>query len=162
MPLYRQRTRTISTWFFLALRSAALALLLTACGEELTVEQQVIATIREMEAHIEAGERRPFMDYISADFSGQNGRLNREQLRALMIMQLNRYQRLQGQLFPIRVEETGDDSATARFRALVTGGPDWIPDSGQVFDFETHWRQTDGEWKVTAATWSPVPLDEAL
>lgn len=139
-----------------------LVLLAAACGEEPTVEQQVIATIREMEAHIEAGERRPFLDYVAEEFSGQRGSLNRDQLRALMIMQLNRYQRLQGQLFPIRVEETGEGTAAARFRALVTGGPNWIPESGQVFDFETHWRLIDGDWRLTAADWDPVPLDEAL
>jgi len=142
----------------------ALALLgiLSACGKQLTVEQQIIATIREMEARIEDGERRPFMEHISEDFSGQGGRMNREQVRALMIMQLNRYQRLQAQLFPIRVEDTGGDTAAANFRALVTGGPNWIPENGQVFEFDTRWRRVDGEWLLTAADWSPVPLEEVL
>jgi hypothetical protein len=146
------------------LLSLALGLLgiLSACGQQLTVEQQIIATIREMEARIEAGERRPFMQHISDDFSGQGGSMNREQLRALMIMQLNRYQRLQGQLFPIRVEQTGDDTASANFSALVTGGPNWIPENGQVFEFDTRWRKVDGDWLLIAADWDPVPLDEVL
>lgn len=130
--------------------------LVAGCGAELTVEQQVIATIRAMEAQIEAGERRPFMANVSEDFRGQGGSLNREQLRALLIMQLNRYQRLQGQLFPIHVEETGEDAAAASFRALVTGGPGWIPESGQVFEFRTGWRRVEGEWQVVAADWEPV------
>jgi hypothetical protein len=136
--------------------------ILSACGKPLTVEQQIIATIREMEARIEAGERRPFMQHIAEDFSGQGGSLDREQLRALMIMQLNRYQRLQGQLFPIRVEDTGDDTASAHFRALVTGGPNWIPESGQVFEFDTRWRKDGSDWLLTAAEWDPVPLEEVL
>jgi len=135
---------------------------LASCGKQLTVEQQIIATIREMEASIEAGERRSFMGYISEDFSGQGGSLNREQVRALLIMQLNRYQGLQGQLFPIQVDETGEGTASASFRALVTGGPNWIPESGQVFDFETRWRKVDGEWMLQAADWDPVALDEVL
>lgn len=130
--------------------------LLAACGDQLTVEQQVIATIREMEAHIEAGERRPFLGYVSEDFRGQGGSLNRDQLRALLIMQLNRYRRLQGQLFPVHVVETGEGEATADFRALVTGGPDWIPESGQLIEFRTRWRRVDGEWLVVAADWEPV------
>jgi hypothetical protein len=136
--------------------------ILSACGKPLTVEQQIIATIREMEGRIEAGERRPFMQHIAEDFSGQAGSLDREQLRALMIMQLNRYQRLQGQLFPIRVEDTGDDTASAHFRALVTGGPNWIPESGQVFEFDTRWRKDGSDWLLTAAEWDPVPLEEVL
>lgn len=135
-----------------------LAACLAGCGEELTVEQQVIATIRDMEASIEADERSRFMAHVSEDFTGQGGSLNREQVRALLILQLNRYQRLQGQLFPIQVTETGEGTASARFRALVTGGPNWIPESGQMFDFETDWRREDGEWLVYAATWTPVPL----
>lgn len=131
---------------------------LAGCGEELTVEQQVIATIRDMEASIEAGERRAFMAHVSDDFTGQRGSLNRDQLRALLIMQLNRYQRLQGQLFPIQVIDTGEGTASARFRALVTGGPNWIPESGQIFEFETHWRRVDGEWLVHSADWTPVPI----
>lgn len=131
---------------------------LAGCGDELTVEQQVIAAIRDMEASIEAGERRAFMARVSDDFTGQGGSLNRDQLRALLIMQLNRYQRLQGQLFPIQVVETGAGAASARFRALVTGGPNWIPESGQVFEFETHWRRVDGEWLVHSADWTPVPI----
>jgi hypothetical protein len=136
----------------------ALLLGVGGCGEKLTVEQQVIATIREMEARIEAGETRSFLSHVGADFSGQGGTLNREQLRAFMIVQLNRYQRLQGQLLPILVEETGEGVAAAHFKALVTGGPNWIPESGQVFEFETHWRRVDGDWLLYAANWDPVPL----
>ena len=54
-------------------------------------------------------------------------------------------------------------SGDARERsALVTGGPKWIPDSGQVFDFETHWRLREDEWVLAAANWTPVVLDEVL
>lgn len=135
---------------------------LSSCSEELTVEQQVIITIREMEERVEAGERRPFMEYIAADFRAQNGSMNREQVRALFVYQLNRHKRLQARLFPITVSETGELTASASFRALVTGGPGWIPESGQVFDFVTQWRNEEGQWLLTSADWDPVPLEEAL
>ena len=135
---------------------------LSACNQPLTVEQRIIATIREMEAKVEAGERRPFMEHIAEDFAGQGGALTREQTRAMFIYQLNRHQRLQAQLFPIHVTELSENTATADFRALVTGGPNWIPESGQVFDFETHWRLVDDEWYLYAASWTPVVLEEAL
>jgi hypothetical protein len=133
-----------------------------SCSQPLTVEQQIIATIRQMEEKIEAGERRRFMTHISDDFLGQQGMMTREQVRALVIMQLNRHQRLQARLFPIRVTETGETTAAADFRALVTGGPKWIPESGQVYEFETRWRLDGDEWLLEAADWEPVPLDEAL
>jgi hypothetical protein len=139
-----------------------LLMVAVACSQPLTVEQQIIATIRLMEEKIEAGERRPFMAHVSEDFLGQGGRMTRDQVRALVIMQLNRHKRLQARLFPIRVVETGEMTASAGFRALVTGGPGWIPDSGQVYEFETRWRLDGDEWLLEAADWEPVPLDEAL
>jgi len=135
---------------------------LSACSPPLTVSQQVIAAIREMETRIEDGERRQFIKHVSEDFSGQNGQLNRQQLMGLVIYQLNRHQRLHAQLFPISVNETGEQTASANFRALITGGPGWIPDQGQLYDFETLWRYQGGEWKLTSANWNPVPLDEIL
>ena len=143
--------------------TGTLALLfLAGCDEELTVEQQVIATIRQMEFEIESGERRAFMAHVADDFAGQSGRMNRDQVRALVVFQLRRYERLQAQLFPIRVTESGPETATAQFRALVTGGPGWIPERGQVYEFSTAWRRQDGDWVVTGADWRPVPLDEVL
>ena len=143
---------------------AALVLLaaLASCEQPLTVDQQIIATILEIENSIEAGERRAFLDHVSDDFSGQNGSMNRDQLRGYVVLQMNRYRRLKGQLFPIDVEDRGDGRAAAWFRALVTGGAGWIPENGQMFEFETHWRLDDGEWLLTAANWEPVPLDEVL
>lgn len=143
----------------IALQTTAL---LIGCSQPLTVEQQVIATIRQMEEKIEAGHRLAFMEHVDEAFSGQQGSMNRDQVRALVIFQLNRYKELQGQLFPISVTETGPDTATAEFRALVTGGPGWIPDSGRVYDFQTGWRQDGGDWFLVSADWKPVPLDEVL
>lgn len=142
--------------FFLALAG------LGACSESLTTEQRIIVAIREMEAKIEASERRRFMSHIAEDFQAQGGSMNRDQVRAMVVFQLNRHKNLQAQLFPIAVSETSETTASAKFRALVTGGPGWFPDSGQVFDFETQWRLENGEWLLTAADWDPTPLEEAL
>ena len=133
-----------------------------ACSKPLTVEQQIIAVIREMEARIENGERRPFMSHVAEDFNGQNGLLNREELQRFVILQLNRHQRLHAQLMPIRVSETGDGAAAASFKALITGGPNWIPDSGQIYEFETRWIELDDEWLLQSASWTPTPLEKAL
>jgi hypothetical protein len=149
-------------WLYSSLIFSLVLNALAACSEQLTVEQQVIVTIREMEEKVEAGERRPFMDYLAGEFTAQGGSMNREQVRALFVYQLNRHKRLSAQLFPISVTETGEKEAAATFRALVTGGPGWFPESGQVFDFETTWKLEEGEWLLTSADWDPVPLEEAL
>jgi hypothetical protein len=140
----------LATWLFFVL--------ISACSRPLTVEQQIIAAIREMEVRIEEGERRQFMSHVAEDFNGQNGQLNRQQLRGLVIYQLNRHQRLNAQLFPINVKETGEGTASATFSALITGGPGLIPSEGQLYEFETHWRYEDDEWKLTSASWDPEIL----
>ena len=135
---------------------------LNACSEQLSVEQRVIATIRDMEARIEAGERRAFLAHIAEGFNGRDGTMNREQVRAMVVFQLNRHKQLQAQLFPIRVTETGESRARAVFRALVTGGPGWIPEQGQLLEFETGWILIDDEWLLESADWSPVALEPTL
>ena len=55
---------------------------LAGCSQSLTVEQQVIATIRQMEEKIEAGQRLAFMEHVDEAFSGQQGTMNRDQVRA--------------------------------------------------------------------------------
>lgn len=144
------------------LASLAGLLMMAACSQPLTVEQRIIHTIREMEAKIENGERRPFMEHIAEDFTAKNGRMTRDQVHALVVFQFKRFESIRGRLFPIEVIEAGPETAEARFRALLTGGPDWFPDAGQVYDFETSWRLEEGEWLLAAANWKPVDLEEVL
>lgn len=145
--------------------TALLVLTLTggfACGRPPTVEQQIIGTIREMEAKIETGESRRFMQHVAEDFSGQEGAMTRQQVHALVLFQFKRYERLRAQLLPISVTPGGESAAVAQFRALVSGGPDWIPESGQVYEFDTRWTRRDDEWLLQSATWRPVPLDKVF
>lgn len=129
------------------------AFLACACSPPPTVEQLVIAEIREMEAEIEAGERLNFIRHVAEDFRGQGGSMNREQLRAFVILQFRRYENLQARLMPITVQEISETEARADFRALVTGGANWFPEDGQLYRIETFWRLEDGEWLLTAADW---------
>lgn len=137
-------------------------LMLAACSPELTVQQRLIANIRTMETHIEAGERRPFMNFVTEDFQAQGGQMGREQLNAFVLLQLRQHQALHAQLFPIQVSQDSATTAQARFRALVTGGPGWLPDSGQLFQITTGWRLEDDQWLMNSASWEPVYLEDVL
>jgi len=139
-----------------------IAALAATCGEAPTVEQQIIGEIRAMEAEIEAGERLNFMRHVSVDFRGRGGAMSREELRAYVVLQFNRYKNLQARLFPITVSEVSEREATADFKALVSGGPNWIPEDGQLYDMKTHWRLEDDQWLLVAAYWEPVPLGDLI
>lgn len=139
---------------------ALAGLLLAACSESLTVEQQIIATLRDMEVAAEAGEHFDFMTYVADDFQGQLGSMDRNAFHRFMIFQINQHRRLQAQFFPIHVKETGADQATANFSLLVTGGGGLLPDSGQVFEVDTAWFRDGGDWLLTRADWEPAELPD--
>jgi len=136
--------------------------LLAACGKELTVEQQVIATIRNMEYAAEEGQHLDFMGYIADTFKGQQGSMDRREFHRFMIFQINQNRRLQAQLFPIYVRETGNETAAADFKVLVTGGAGLLPDSGEFFEVETRWIRDGDDWLLNGADWEAVRLPDNL
>jgi len=136
------------------------SLLLVACGDKLSVEQQIITTLRVMEEAAENGEHFEFIGYVSDSFKGQNGSMDRREFHRFMIYQINEKRRLQAQFFPIHVQESGPDSASANFRILVTGGAGLLPESGRVFDVETHWLSDGTDWKLEMANWETVQLPD--
>jgi len=141
--------------------SFALAVLaLVSCGQKLTVEQQVIATLRDMESAAEEGRHLDFMAYVAQDFSAQQGAMARLDFHRFMIFQINQHRRLQAQFFPIYVSETGEDTASAHFKLLVTGGAGLLPDSGQLFEVETQWVRDGGDWLLRRADWEAVRLPD--
>jgi hypothetical protein len=143
--------------------TACLSLLLLAgCSPELSLEQQIVATLRNMEAHIEAGERRDFMAYVAEDFHGQGGEFNHDQLNAMLLYQLRRYKRVHAQLLPVQVQPAGIDEAEARFQILLTGGEGLLPDTGQLYEVISIWQMQDGEWRLRSAQWQPTGTGSQL
>jgi len=135
---------------------------LYACSQPLTVEQQVIAVIRDMEARIEDRERRPFMAHVAEEFTGQGHFTTRDQLNALILYHLNRNQRLQARLFPIHVTPTSQGKAEAFFRVLITGGAGWLPERGQMYEIVTQWQEQGGDWMLVSANWKTTMLEDVI
>ena len=142
------------------LSTALTALLLTGCGENLSVEQQVIATLEAMEDAAEQGQHFEFMGHVADSFGGQYGSMDRRAFHRFMIFQINQHRRLHAQFFPIHVQESGNDLASAHFRILVTGGSGLLPESGQLFEVETQWLRDGSNWLLEKADWEPVQLPD--
>jgi len=142
------------------LGAALTVMLLTACSKELSVEQQIIATLRNMEYAAEEGQHLEFMSYIADSFGAQQGSMDRREFHRFMIFQINQNRRLQAQFFPIYVEDKKDGRASAHFRLLVTGGAGLLPESGQLFEVETSWLRDGSDWQLTHADWEPVRLPD--
>jgi len=134
--------------------------LLVGCGENLSVEQRIIATIQTMEEAAEAGEHLNFMAHIADTFQAQQGSMDRREFHRFMIFQINQHRRLHATFFPIHVRELGEEMATAHFRILVTGGGGLLPESGQLFEAETQWLLEDGDWMLNEANWEVAQLPD--
>ena len=144
-------------WVFISLFAI---LALAGCGQKLSVEQQIIATLRDMEADAEAGNHLDFMANIADAFKGQQGSLDRREFHRFMIYQINQHRRLQAQFFPIYVTATGEGMASAHFKILVTGGAGLLPESGQLFEVESRWVRDGGDWLLSGAEWEAVRLPD--
>ena len=136
------------------------ALLVAACSDKLTVEQQIIATLRNMEYAAEEGRHLDFITHVADSFSGQQGSMDRREFHRFMIFQINQNRRLQAQFFPIFVREAGENLASAHFKLLVTGGAGLLPESGQLFEVETQWLRDGGDWLLAGAEWEAVQLPD--
>jgi hypothetical protein len=134
--------------------------LLSACSDKLTVEQQIIATLRNMEYAAEEGQHLNFMGYVADSFEGQQGSMDRREFHRFMIFQINQHRRLQAQFFPIYVTETSEETASAHFKILITGGAGLVPDSGQLYEVETQWLLDGGDWELSGADWEAVRLPD--
>ena len=134
--------------------------LLAACAEKLTVEQQIIATLRNMEYAAEEGQHLDFMGYVADAFQGRQGSMDRREFHRFMVFQINEHRRLQAQFFPIHVTETSEGSASANFKLLVTGGAGLVPDSGQLYAVDTQWVRDGGDWLLIGADWEAVRLPD--
>ena len=142
--------------------SLILFVLITACSDDLSVEQHIITNLHAMETAAEQGEHFEFMNYVADSFNGQYGSMDRREFHRFMIFQMSQKRRLHAQFFPINVQQPDTNHAAAQFSLLVTGGAGLLPDSGQFFNVKTQWLNTDGDWLLDEAEWEVAQLPDAL
>jgi len=133
---------------------AALLGVLSACAKP-PAEEQLRATIDQMQAA--AIERRPseFMDRVTEDFIGDDG-IDRAALHNLLRAQLLRNAAVSATRGPIDIELQGE-RATVRFTIVLTGGSGGLlPERAQGYAITSGWRVEDGEWKLFLAEWKPA------
>lgn len=130
-----------------------LALLgISACSRE-SPEHALRLQVEAMQAAIEIRDAGDVHAILADDFIGNDG-IDRRGARQLAAATFLRHRDVAARFGPVQVEMRGQGSAIARFTVLATGGSGGLlPDSGQVFDVETGWRDVDGEWRLITASW---------
>ena len=131
-----------------------LAIALGACNGE-SPEQAVRAQVDALQVAIDKRDAGDIQALLAEDFVGNQG-LDRRGAKQLAAAVFLRHRDVAAKVGPVSVELRGEGDAIARFSVLATGGSGGLlPDSGQVYQFETGWRLVDGEGKLRKATWTP-------
>ena len=130
-----------------------LAALMSGCGED-TPEDRLRQVMAQMEEAVEARRPSDFIEHVSDDFSGESGQLDRDNLRRYLASQMMGPDSISVVMGPAEIKLHGEDRATVKVTALVTGGR-FLPERGERLDIESGWRLEDGEWRCYAATWTP-------
>ena len=129
---------------------ALVVLVVAACSGE-TPESAIKREIGAMQTAIEKREPAGFLKYVTEDFQGQSGQIDRNALRGVLAAQVMGHDRIAVTLGVPEVKVIGD-RATVKVSALVVGGQ-WLPEHGQTLEIESGWVKDGKDWKCYSASW---------
>ncbi len=116
-------------------------------------EERIRAAMDAMQEALENGRPGDFMEHVAEDFTGAEGRADRESLHNLLRAQVLGNAHIGITRGPADIEISGD-RATVRVTATVTGGnARWLPERGSVWAITSGWRKTGGTWHCFNAQW---------
>jgi len=101
-------------------------------------------------------EKRPrdFMEYIAADFTGNDGSVDRDGLASLLRVEALRNESIGVALGRADVELQGD-RAVVRLTATLTGGSGGLlPERASRYAIVSGWKREGRTWRCYNATWS--------
>ncbi len=127
--------------------------LLVACSRT-PDEQRIRETIAQMQKAVEQGAPRDFMAYVSTDFIGNEGTVDRAGLANVLRAEVLRNEKQTVLLGPIDIVLQGD-RATARMTATLTGrGSNAVmPARASIFFIASSWRKEGSTWRCYNAKW---------
>lgn len=132
---------------------AIVSLMMLAGCSRPSDEEQIRASIAEMQTAMETGKPADFMQHIAEDFTGGEGQLDRSGLHKMLRAQVLGNARIGVTLASIDVELL-DSHATVKVTATLSGGNGrWISERGAIYRIESGWRKLDGDWRCVNAQW---------
>lgn len=129
---------------------------LAGCSRE-APEDAIRAQVAALQTAIEQRSASDVADVLDEDFIGPQN-MDRRAARQMAAVLMLRHQRIGVLTGPVDVTLQGEDRATVRTRAALTGGEGsaLLPDSAQAWRIESGWRLRDGVWRITSLAWTPV------
>lgn len=131
----------------------AVCLAVSGCGPSEPDETRIRQAMDVMALALEEGELKPFLERVAEDFTGDDGRWDRQRVRQYIMGQtIGGRERPDIDLGDIEVE-LFDGRARAAVEAHITDAGRWLPQRGARYRFETGWREDDGQWRIIRADW---------
>ena len=125
---------------------------LIACARK-PDEVRIRDAIASMQQAVEAHQPRDFMAYVSTDFTGQEGSVDREELANILRVEVLRNDKVGVALGPLGVELQGD-RATLHVVATLTGGTGGLlPEHGAIYSITSGWKRDGNDWRCYNASW---------
>ncbi|HEY5851025.1 MAG TPA: nuclear transport factor 2 family protein [Lysobacter sp.] len=117
-------------------------------------EQRLRETVETLQQGIEQRDASMLEAVLAEDFVGPDS-LDRDGAGRIARLMFLRHRQIGVNLGPVSVQ-LQPGHATARFTAALTGGSgEVLPDAAQLYEVETGWREQNGQWRLTSATWTP-------
>ena len=131
----------------------AFLLALTGACSRPPEAQRVREAIGAMQAAVEARDPKAFLEHVSADFTGNDGSVDREGLHNVLRAAVLRNEKIGVTIGPIEVEAK-DERATAGFTVTLTGSAGgMIPERGAIYSVNSGWKREGGVWRCINAKW---------
>ena len=132
--------------------TCATLLALAACHRT-PDEQRIREAITAMQHAAEANQPRDFMAYVTSDFTGNDGTVDRDGLLNILRVEVLRNDKASVALGQIDVDLQGD-RATVHVTATLTGGSGGLlPEHASVYAIISGWRREGREWRCYNAQW---------
>jgi ketosteroid isomerase-like protein len=129
-----------------------LVCLLGACSRT-PDEQRIRNAIAAMQQAVKAHQPRDFMTYVSADFAGEDGSVDREGLANILRVQVLRNDEVGVILGPVDIQMQGS-RATVHVTATLTGGSGGLlPEHGAIYTITSGWKKDGADWRCYNASW---------
>ena len=131
-----------------------LAIAMLAGCQRTPDEQQVRQAISEAAAAARSNDAGGLLAWVSADFIGNEGDLDRDGLRRMLALRAFRHDSTGVLIGPVSIERQGD-RMIATFSLTLTGGrsDSLLPNQAESFSMNTAWRREGGRWRCYSATW---------
>jgi hypothetical protein len=116
-------------------------------------DEQIRAHIKSMQAAVESRSPRDFVQFVTADFAGNDNAVDRAGLSNLLRVEILRNEEVNVALGPIEIDLLGE-RATVHVVATLTGGRGGlIPERGAIYSITSGWRREGRDWRCYTASW---------